>query len=593
MCAHQGPGRHALMGALAALALLAPAVTGRAAADPAMNTPPDPNFNAGCVERGGLVVAGYCAYDAAGGGWTLATPAREAAALEALGAARIREGLPPLRLPTNWSTLTPDEQQFVLTNLARVDRGLPPLVAMADDLSAVAAQGALANADPAPAGPPWSRYAFAANWAGDAQPAVALYGYLYLDGWGGSAATTPNVDCTGPEAPGCWGHRHNVLGDYGQTGLMGVASVAGGPAGTGSSAQTYSAYSGPPVSVGYTWVDALLNGAAGGTSAAPAINALWPFADLLSDPWAAGAAATLAHAGVVAGTGSGTFSPEAPVTLQEMVTFLGRALAWPATAWGPPPGTAPWAAAAMGAAGERGLLPPGLAPTVALTRLDTANMVLRALALPAAAAPMPFSDIASLGPSDVATLTTAVADGLLQGEGNGVLDPGGGLTRAQAVVLLQRAILLQARAGQLTTLGTDPVSAVAATGGQQRYEIGSLRLLAPAPTADPTAYWQAGGPSGEDALVSANGAWWVGRGAWTPQVPPAWAAGATAYGQASLRLWPAGSQGVGPALFAPTVQVIAYPSGLQELLPAAPRWQGAPDQATTDPVRAAVDALAG
>ena len=587
------PRALALVAAVSACIVAAPLEHGLAAVDPAANTPPTPDFGMRCAEQDGIVVSGYCAFDAGTGTWTVATPARESAALSALGHARAQEGLPPLRLPANWGALTPDQQQFVLVDLARVDRGLPPLVAMANDLNAIAMTGAKADADPAPAGPPWTRYLFASNWAGDGQPAVAMYGYLFLDGWGGSAADTPNVDCSGQAAPGCWGHRHNVLGDYGLTGLMGVATVAGGPGGTGSSSQTYSAYSGPPLAIGYTWADALVGGAAGGLGGVPAVNALWPFADMSPDPWAGGAAATLAQAGVVLGTGPATFSPDAAVTLQEMVTFLSRALSWPGLPTAAPAGSATWAAAAMGAAADRGLLPTGLAPDAPLTRVETARLVVRSLSLPPAAAAMPFNDLAGLGSDDLTALTTAVADGLLQGEGDGVLAPFGGLTRAQAVLMLQRAIFLQARSGQLAAVGADPVHAVEVSGGRELYAVGPLRLLAPGGGADPTAYWQGTGGAGEDALVRAAGAWWAGRGTWTPEALPSWASGAAAYGEARLMLWAAGHQGMGPALFGPTVSVIAYSDGVQELLPGASQWQPAPTEATTDPVRAVIDALSG
>jgi hypothetical protein len=36
-------------------------------------------------------------------------------------------------------------------------------------------------------------------------------GWVYHDGWDGSAAATWNADCTSPHAPGCDGHRRNVL----------------------------------------------------------------------------------------------------------------------------------------------------------------------------------------------------------------------------------------------------------------------------------------------------------------------------------------------------------------------------------------------
>ena len=68
--------------------------------------------------------------------------------LAAIDAARAAEGIGPMNLPSNWYSLTPSEQTFVVTNLERVDRGLPPvegLVASLDSDAQVAAQG---NQDP-------------------------------------------------------------------------------------------------------------------------------------------------------------------------------------------------------------------------------------------------------------------------------------------------------------------------------------------------------------------------------------------------------------------------------------------------------------
>lgn len=51
----------------------------------------------------------------------------EADAIAAIDNAHARENLPPLRLPANYYRLMPPQQQFILINLERTDRGLPPL----------------------------------------------------------------------------------------------------------------------------------------------------------------------------------------------------------------------------------------------------------------------------------------------------------------------------------------------------------------------------------------------------------------------------------------------------------------------------------
>src|ERR1700730_7947069 len=51
----------------------------------------------------------------------------EADAIAAIDNAHAREKLPPLHLPANYYRLGPPQQQFILLNLERTDRGLLPL----------------------------------------------------------------------------------------------------------------------------------------------------------------------------------------------------------------------------------------------------------------------------------------------------------------------------------------------------------------------------------------------------------------------------------------------------------------------------------
>ena len=590
------------MGALAATLVLlcasaAPALaaTNSAQVMPAQNLPPNPNFDAECSALNGQVIQGYCAYNPTTG-WTFDTPQREDAALLAIDNARVAEGLQPLRLPSNFGSLTSTEQQFVLANLERIARGLPPMVAISPQLDAAAAAGEAADQDPqVPSS--LEGYAFGSNWAGDQQPAVAMYGYMYMDGWGGTLANTPNEDCTSQTAPGCWAHRKIVLGNWGVTGLFGGAALRGGPSGMGSSAQLYVGYDGPPVPVTYTWADAVAQGAgAGDPLGQPQTGTLWPFSDMGSTTWAAGAAAVLAGVGVVQGTAPGTFSPNAPVQLQEMVVFLGRVLGWAGASASAPPGTAAYAQSAMGYAAAFHLLPAGVAPAQSLTRLQTVQLVVAALRLRPSKAPMPFVDLGGLSAQQLAVLTTAVADGLLRGEGQGVLAPLQPLTRAQAVLLLERALLLRARTVGAMTVGGQPLAAIALSNGQELYRLGSIRFLSAAPTQDPYVYWTtSASPAVQSVLAESGGpnTWWSGTFIFGPEQQPSWAkqAGATLYEKALALLWPAGEQGVGPALFSPTVHVIAFGTDVQQLLPAATQWTPALGSTATDPMLALASAL--
>jgi hypothetical protein len=47
--------------------------------------------------------------------------------------------------------------------------------------------------------------------AGTASALEIVNGWVYHDGWEGSTAATWNADCTSANAPGCNGHRRNVL----------------------------------------------------------------------------------------------------------------------------------------------------------------------------------------------------------------------------------------------------------------------------------------------------------------------------------------------------------------------------------------------
>ncbi len=62
---------------------------------------------------------------------------------------RQAEGLAPMSLPSNWTSLTPPEQLFVLTDEERIDRGLAPISGLAANLNAYAQAGANAHTRPA------------------------------------------------------------------------------------------------------------------------------------------------------------------------------------------------------------------------------------------------------------------------------------------------------------------------------------------------------------------------------------------------------------------------------------------------------------
>ena len=124
--------------------------------------------------------------------------------LAAVNAGRAAERIAPMQLPSDYATLSVSEQLFVVANLERVGRGLPPMQGLTSQLNGLAATGAQTNADPLGASIDQS---WASNFAsGTVNVLQADFVWMYADGYG-----SVNIDCRSPGAPGCWGHRHDVL----------------------------------------------------------------------------------------------------------------------------------------------------------------------------------------------------------------------------------------------------------------------------------------------------------------------------------------------------------------------------------------------
>jgi hypothetical protein len=133
----------------------------------------------------------------------------------AIDQARRAEGVALLVLPHYYDSVTVGQQLFLLTNLERVNRGLPGFTGLSLHLDTLAQAGASSNGDPI--GPPGT--AWGPNWAGgEASALQADFDWMYDDGYG-----SPNLDCTRALAAGCWDHRRNMLGSYGPHPAMGSA----------------------------------------------------------------------------------------------------------------------------------------------------------------------------------------------------------------------------------------------------------------------------------------------------------------------------------------------------------------------------------
>jgi hypothetical protein len=167
---------------------------------------------------------------------------------------RHKEHVRKLHLPHNYSSLSFAKQGFVLMNLERVDRGLRPFKGMVAQLNKEAKKGAKHDEDPMlPKG--YKNFTAAgSNWAEDANPLAANYGWMYMDGPGGE-----NEDCQPGFHEGCWGHRDNILGHYDGTLIVGCAEVKQGS--EQSSAQLFVASTVKHHHFTYTWHQAVKHGA--------------------------------------------------------------------------------------------------------------------------------------------------------------------------------------------------------------------------------------------------------------------------------------------------------------------------------------------
>jgi hypothetical protein len=206
-------------------------------ADPPHTEPANPDYDDSCAPSG-----------------LDDSPGCLAAILAAIDNARAAEGVKPMVLPAGFAGMSTAEQLFVVTNLERVDRGLPPFVGLTAQLDANSAKGAASANDPPN---PSSTLGDDTEWSGGAVNGLdADYGWMYDDGRGSG-----NVDCPRTGGSGCWGHRHGILDNFGTVGtmVMGAAydphgdNAANGWAGGTSMATTLATQLDPPKSYVVTW----------------------------------------------------------------------------------------------------------------------------------------------------------------------------------------------------------------------------------------------------------------------------------------------------------------------------------------------------
>ncbi len=227
-----------------------------AAGDPSQSLPPNPDFSGdGSCEFSALDNSTTCNEDV----------------VQATNHARaVLESLPSLSLSlAAYEAMTVPEQLFVIANMERLARGVAPMAGLTAQLDTIAQTGADTNADPS--FPPQltggaeikgggSNYA-----AGTTNPLGSNYYWMYDDGYGGI-----NGDCPSPGAPGCWGHRDDILlglatasicNSWGLPGVqdyMGAGFTPSGSAYGPSFAEIFiGACGSTPTDVVFTWTQAL------------------------------------------------------------------------------------------------------------------------------------------------------------------------------------------------------------------------------------------------------------------------------------------------------------------------------------------------
>ena len=192
----------------------------RLALNPLHNIAPQPNFltSGSCHARDkGWSCSNPCVDRTMGWGVATRNPACTQLLVRAINNARRREHVITLQLPSTWLRLTPAEQLFVVADLERTARGLPPYLGLNAALSATAQRAASHRSDPGLAAgfsvgtDAEGSLGMGGAWSAGFSVLAADYMWMYNDGWGGPAGTSNSV-CTSAGASGCWAHRDQLLG---------------------------------------------------------------------------------------------------------------------------------------------------------------------------------------------------------------------------------------------------------------------------------------------------------------------------------------------------------------------------------------------
>jgi len=155
------------------------------------------------------------------------------------------------------------------------------------------------------------------------------------------------------------------------------------------------------------------------------------FVDVAKSDWFADAVAYVTEKGLMNGTGSDTFSPNASTTRGMLMTVLARYAGEDTT------GGRPWYQKGMNWAKAKGVSD-GTNPEVNITREQLVTMLYRYAGSPAASGSLDnFSDASTVSSYAVNAMQWAVANGIVNGS-NGKLNPQNNATRAQVAAILMR-----------------------------------------------------------------------------------------------------------------------------------------------------------
>ena len=155
------------------------------------------------------------------------------------------------------------------------------------------------------------------------------------------------------------------------------------------------------------------------------------FVDVAKSDWFADAVAYVTDKGLMNGTGSDTFSPNASTTRGMLMTVLARYAGEDTT------GGATWYEKGMNWAKAKGVSD-GTNPEVNITREQLVTMLYRYAGSPKANGLLDsFSDAASVSSYAVNAMQWAVANGIVNGS-NGKLNPQNNATRAEVAAILMR-----------------------------------------------------------------------------------------------------------------------------------------------------------